>query len=170
MEIKGAYTYDYPRPALVVDCVVFGWNGYDLDLLLIERAHEPWKGKWATPGGFVEIDETCETAAGRELEEETGLSNIPLIQFHTFSKVDRDPRGRVVSVSYLALVNQLEVELAPGSDASNANWFPISHLPHLAADHDQIISKAWETLQMLLQYSPEKLGNQADAVKNYLQN
>lgn len=167
MEIKGTYTYEYPRPAVVIDCVVFGWTGHGLDILLIERAHDPWKGDWATPGGFVEIDETCETAAARELEEEAGLTNIDLIQFHTFSEVNRDPRGRVISVAYLALVDEMDVDLFAGSDAASANWFPVTHLPRLAADHDQIIQKAWETLQLYILHSPQKLGKLGEVVQKY---
>ena len=100
-----AYTYDYPRPALTVDCVVFGLEASELKVLLIERDLEPFKGHWALPGGFVNMDETLEQAALRELQEETGLRDLYLEQLYTFGQVDRDPRGRTVSVAYYALVN-----------------------------------------------------------------
>src|SRR6202167_1200446 len=99
-----AYTYQYPRAALTVDCVVFGFDGGELKVLLIQRGLEPFKGKWALPGGFVKIEETIDEAARRELEEETGLKNIFLEQLYTFGAVGRDPRERVVSVAYYALV------------------------------------------------------------------
>src|SRR5213075_2959938 len=99
------HTYQYPRAALTVDCVVFGFDEGELKVLLIERALEPFEGKWALPGGFVRVDETLDEAARRELEEETGLSKVFLEQLYTFSQVDRDPRERVVSVAYYALVN-----------------------------------------------------------------
>src|SRR5438132_8602992 len=98
------YTYKYPRPALTVDCVVFGFDEGELKVLLIGRGLEPFKGCWALPGGFVRVDEALDEAARRELEEETGLKNVFLEQLYTFGTVDRDPRERVVSVAYYALV------------------------------------------------------------------
>src|SRR4051794_1025444 len=99
-----AYRYEYPRAALTVDCVVFGCDEGDLKVLLIQRGLEPFKGRWALPGGFVRVDETLDAAARRELEEETGLTNVFLEQLYSFGAVDRDPRERVVSVAYYALV------------------------------------------------------------------
>lgn len=140
------YSYDYPMPSVCVDMVVFGRENSQWHVLLIERGKEPWKGMWATPGGFVEIDETAESAAHRELEEETGLKGIVLEQFHTFSEVDRDPRGRVISVSFVGCIEKdLWVPVA-GDDAAHVSWFPIDALPALAADHSNIIQKAKEML------------------------
>src|SRR5678815_1370617 len=113
-------TYEYARPALTVDCVVFGVDADDLRVLLIERALPPFEGKWALPGGFVRIDEPLENAARRELEEETGLSKVYLEQLYTFGAVDRDPRERVVSVAYYALVKLTEHPATAATDASAA--------------------------------------------------
>ena len=99
------HTYQYPRAALTVDCVVFGFDDGELKVLLIERALEPFKGQWALPGGFVRVDETLDDAARRELVEETGLKNVFLEQLYTFGEVYRDPRERVISVAWYALVN-----------------------------------------------------------------
>jgi 8-oxo-dGTP diphosphatase len=136
-----SYTYDYPHPAVTVDIVVIRNGGGEPQVLLIRRAQEPFKGKWALPGGFVDIDEDLERAARRELEEETGLKGIPLKQLHTFGAVDRDPRERVISVAYLALVSEA-VEARAGSDAAAADWFPLAALPALAFDHGEILDLA----------------------------
>lgn len=134
------YTYEYPRPALTVDCVVFAAAEDGLKLLLIERAGEPFKGRHALPGGFVDMDETTEEAARRELREETGLEISRLQQLSTFSRVDRDPRERVVSVAYFALVQPSAV--TAGDDAASARWFDSRALPPLAFDHEEIVSLA----------------------------
>src|SRR5215471_21407433 len=102
------FTYEYPRAALTVDCVVFGFDEGDLKVLLIERGLEPFKGRWALPGGFVRLEETLDEAARRELEEEAGLDNVFLEQLYTFGAANRDPRERVVSVAYYALVKLSE--------------------------------------------------------------
>src|ERR671923_966332 len=114
------FSYQYPRAALTVDCVVFGFDEGELKVLLIERGLEPFKGRWALPGGFVRLDETLDEAARRELEEETGLRNIFLEQLYTFGAVDRDPRERVVSVAYYALVNLRDHDVHAASDATAA--------------------------------------------------
>src|ERR1043165_750364 len=129
------YTYQYPRAALTVDCVVFGFDDQELKVLLIERGLEPFKGKWALPGGFVRVDETLDDAARRELEEETGLKDVFLEQLYTFGAVDRDPRERVVSVAYYALVKPADHITAASTDAAEARWFPVSEVPSLAFDH-----------------------------------
>ena len=135
------YTYDYPHPAVTVDIVLFSIRREIPSVLLIRRAREPFKGKWALPGGFVDIDEDLEQAARRELEEETGLRDIALEQFHTFGAVDRDPRERVISVAFLAVLPE-EAEPRAGSDAADAGWFPLANLPDMAFDHRQILESA----------------------------
>src|ERR1043166_8116126 len=129
-----AHTYKYPRPALTVDCVVFGFDEGELKVLLIERGLEPFKGRWALPGGFVRVDEPLDAAARRELHEEAGLKNVFLEQLYTFGAVHRDPRERVVSVAYYALVKLSEHEARAATDAANAHWFPVSKVPRLAFD------------------------------------
>src|SRR5687768_16100271 len=123
------YSYKYPRAALTVDCVVFGFDEGELKVLLIERALEPFKGKWALPGGFVRVDETVDDAARRELAEETGLKDVFLEQLYTFGAVNRDPRERVVSVAYFALVKLAAHDTKAATDAAEARWFPISKVP-----------------------------------------
>jgi 8-oxo-dGTP diphosphatase len=137
-----SFIYKYPRPALTVDCVVFGLDGEDLHVLLIRRAGEPFAGMWALPGGFVDMDETLEQAALRELREETGLERVSIEQLHTFGAIDRDPRGRTVSVVYFALVKKADYKPKADTDASAAAWHPVSKLPPLAFDHDDIIATA----------------------------
>src|SRR5439155_5728641 len=148
------HTYKYPRPALTVDCVVFGFGEGELKILLIERGLEPFKGRWALPGGFVRVDETLDEAARRELEEEAGLKNVFLEQLYTFGAVDRDPRERVVSVAYYALVKLSEHEAKAATDAANARWFPISGVPRLAFDHGQILETAVARLKAKVRYQP----------------
>src|SRR5213595_356513 len=129
-----AYVYQYPRPALTVDCVVFGFDDGDLKVLLIERALEPFKGKWALPGGFVRVDETIDAAARRELQEEAGLRNVFLEQLYTFGALERDPRERVVSVAYYALVKLAAHKVRAATDARAAAWFGVNDPPSLAFD------------------------------------
>ncbi len=132
-----AYTYKYPRPAVTADCIVITKEA-EPKVLLIQRGDEPYKGCWAFPGGFMEIDETTEQCAIRELEEETGLKVDEVHQIGAFSKVDRDPRGRTITVAYLAFVDA-PVEVKGQDDAANAEWFPLSALPALAFDHADIM-------------------------------
>src|SRR5881296_1104225 len=127
-----AFTYQYPRAALTVDCVVFAFDEGELKVLLIERALEPFKGRWALPGGFVRVEETIDEAARRELEEEAGLKNVFLEQLYTFGALDRDPRERVVSVAHFALVKLAGFKTKAATDATDARWFPISNVPRLA--------------------------------------
>ncbi len=150
-----AYTYDHPRPALTVDCVIFGLDeSSKLKVLLIQRGHEPFQGYWALPGGFVEMQETLEQAALRELEEETGVTNVFIEQLYTFGEPNRDPRGRVVSVAHFALVNLAEHPVRAASDAKNVQWFEIEDLPKLAFDHEQILQVAINRLQTKVRYQP----------------
>jgi 8-oxo-dGTP diphosphatase len=146
------YTYQYPRAALTVDCVVFGFDGLGLEVLLIRRGLPPFRGRWALPGGFVRLDETLEEAARRELEEETGLRGVFLEQLQTFGGVKRDPRERVVSVAYFALVKPAAVTAA--TDAAEAKWFPVCDLPSLAFDHADILAAALTRLRGKLTYQP----------------
>src|SRR6266702_283053 len=149
-----SYSYQYPRAALTVDCVVFGYDDNDLKVLLIERGLEPFKGRWALPGGFVRVDETLDEAARRELVEETGLANVFLEQLYTFGAVDRDPRERVVSVAYYALVTLAEHKTKAATDAADARWFPISKVPRLAFDHADILATALTRLKGKGRYQP----------------
>src|SRR5258706_12949185 len=148
------HTSQYPRAALTVDCVVFGYDEGELKVLLIERGLEPFKGKWALPGGFVRVDETLDEAARRELEEEAGLENVFLEQLYSFGDVDRDPRERVVSVAYYGLVKLSAHETRAATDAADARWFPISKLPKLAFDHAQIFATALARLKGKVRYEP----------------
>ena len=150
----GPYTYKYPHPALTVDCVVFGFDGESLKLLLIERGLEPYKGMWALPGGFMRINETLERAAMRELREETGVTDVYLDQFHVFSTLNRDPRERVVTVAFIALVRTSEYQLIAGDDAANAQWFDENRLPPLAFDHGEIIIAARQYLRQAIKMRP----------------
>ena len=132
-----SYTYKYPRPAVTADCVVITREAAPR-VLLIQRGNEPFKGCWAFPGGFMNIDETTEQSAVRELEEETGLRLSSVRQVGTYSRVDRDPRGRTITVAYLALVD-VPVPVRGHDDAARAQWFPLSALPLLAFDHAEIM-------------------------------
>ena len=152
MAVKGTYTYDYPRPAVTTDCVIFGYDGKELKVLLIERGIEPFKGCWAFPGGFLNMDEDALAGARRELKEETGLENAFIEQFHTFSEPGRDPRGRVITIAHYALVKIQEVE--GGDDASQARWFPIGEVPLLAFDHDRILRMAMSRLKERIHFEP----------------
>lgn len=149
------YTYDFPRPALTVDCVIFGLDeSHQLKVLLIQRAHDPFEGQWALPGGFVDMGEGLEQAALRELEEETGVKDVFIEQLYTFGEPGRDPRGRVVSVAYFALVNLEEHPVAASSDARKVRWFETSQLPRLAFDHEQIMQAAIARLRAKVRYQP----------------
>ena len=134
------YTYNYPRAALTVDAIVFAKKGSNASVLLIERGREPFKNKWALPGGFIEMDETLETACKRELLEETGLKVDKMTQFKTYDAIDRDPRHRTISVVYFAELNEIQ-KVKGGDDASRAEWFSVSELPELAFDHKQILEE-----------------------------
>ena len=149
------YTYEYPRPSVSVDVIVFGLDeSQKLKLLLIQRANNPYKNYWALPGGFVDMDEDLEDAALRELEEETGVKDLFIEQLYTFGTPNRDPRGRVISVAYYALVNLSEHKVMASSDANNADWFEIDQLPKLAFDHERIFKMAIYRLRGKVRYQP----------------
>lgn len=138
------YCYYYPHPAVTVDCLIFGFDGESLKVLLIRRGNEPFKGMWAFPGGFLNPDENAMEGALRELKEETGMDAVPVEQFHTFSQPGRDPRERIITVSFLSLVRMCEV--SGGDDASEASWFPVHDLPALAFDHELMFTMAAKRL------------------------
>ena len=146
------YSYDYPHPAVTTDCVIFGFDGSDLKVLLIERGIEPFKGKWALPGGFLKMDETAQEGALRELEEETGMNNAYIRQFHTFTEPGRDPRERVITIAHYALVRLQEVK--GGDDAAQARWFTMDEIPPLAFDHDRILRMAQIMLRERIHFEP----------------
>lgn len=156
MENEKQYTYQYPHPAVATDCVVFGFDGKKLRILLIRRGVEPFKDMWAFPGGFMRIDETAEQCALRELVEETGLELTQMKQLGVFSDIHRDPRERVVSIAFYALAKSTEVR--GGDDAALAQWFAIDEVPHLAFDHDYILRKAMRKIKEDIHFEPVGFG------------
>ena len=152
--MKRTYTYEYPRPAVTVDCVIFGLDEHSLNVLLIQRDLAPFAGAWALPGGFVQMDESLEAAARRELAEEAGVANVFLEQLYTFGDVGRDPRGRVVSVAYYALVKPGDYTVKAATDARNVAWFAMDDVPELAFDHKRILATAYERLKGKVRYQP----------------
>ena len=146
------YCYKYPHPAVTADCVIFGFDGINIKVLLIQRGIDPYKGKWAFPGGFMNMDETAEQCARRELEEETGLKDVTVEQFYTFTDVKRDPRERVITVAHYALVSLSEVK--GGDDAEEAQWFSLDEIPSLAFDHELIFRKALKVLKERICFEP----------------
>lgn len=148
-----AYNYRYPHPAVTTDIVIFTIHDERLELLLIRRASEPYRDCWALPGGFVDIDEDLDACALRELEEETGVTGVYLEQLYTFGAPNRDPRERVISVAYYALVPPDRVSIRAASDARDVAWFQLDQLPRLGFDHEQIVDMAHARLASKLQYS-----------------
>ncbi len=146
--------YQPPRLSVTVDCVVFGLDDAELKILLIQRGAVPFKGEWALPGGFVQPDESVAAAAMRELREETGVEKIFLEQLYTFGAVDRDPRGRVITIAYYALINLNEHQLQATTDARQARWFPLGEIPALAFDHNAILAMALTRLKGKVRYEP----------------
>jgi 8-oxo-dGTP diphosphatase len=146
---------EYPKPSVTVDIVTFTVRDDDLKVLLIKRKINPFKDYWAIPGGFVRLNENLEAAAKRELEEETGLRDVYLEQLYTFGAVDRDPRGRVITVSYFALIDsqKAKIKLDAKTDASDASWFSVSELPELAFDHKEILEYALKRLRWKFEYT-----------------
>ena len=147
MAEKGEYTYDYPRPMLTVDAVVFTVKEGRPAVLLIKRKYDPFAGRWALPGGFVEMEESLLASAARELFEEAGLSNVPLDQMHTFGDPGRDPRGRSISVAFLGIVDWRIQTPRADDDADDVAWTPVTRLPELAFDHSRIVEYAVRQLR-----------------------
>ena len=148
MAEKQKYVYDWPRPMLTVDAVVFDTSGNIPKVLLIKRGNEPFKGKWAFPGGFVDMDEELEDAAARELAEETGLTGVKLQQLRAFGKCGRDPRGRNISVVFIGITKNTRVK--GGDDAAEAKWFDIDKLPSMGFDHNDVVMIAIKRLKELV--------------------
>jgi 8-oxo-dGTP diphosphatase len=151
MNKKGKYVYEWPRPMVTTDAVIFAVTGNAVKLLLVKRGHDPYKGKWAIPGGFINIDEELEDAVARELQEETGLAGIPLEQMHTFGTCGRDPRGRQITVVYMGIIKEGLDRIKAGDDAAQAQWFDIDKLPDdMAFDHNLVANFAIERLKIKL--------------------
>ena len=151
MAKKGKYIYDWPRPTVSVDAVVFAFFESKAKLLLIKRRYEPFKGKWALPGGFVDIDEELEDAVARELAEETGLVDVRLEQMHTFGNVGRDPRGRQITIAFMGIATEGKKRIKAGDDAAEARWFDIEKLPKdMGFDHEKIAKFAIEKLKTII--------------------
>jgi len=147
------YSYNYPRPAVTVDCIVFGYEARSaLKVLLIQRKQPPFRKLWALPGGFVLMNESVDEAAARELKEETGVENVFLEQLYTFGAVERDPQTRVISVAYYALINLQSVQAA--TDAIDAQWFELDDVQDIAFDHAQILDCAVQRLRNKIRYEP----------------
>lgn len=144
----------FPQPSVTVDCVVFGYDGADLSALLLNRKDEPYKNAWTIPGGFLHIHETFEMAAQRILQTKTGLKNLFLEQLYSFDAIDRDPRGRVISVAYYALINPTKYNVVAGIAANNIGWFKLNKLPKLGFDHKAIIKAAFKRLKAKVLYQP----------------
>jgi 8-oxo-dGTP diphosphatase len=149
-----SHVYDYPRPAVSTDCVIFGFDKEELKVLLIERGIDPYQGCWALPGGFLDMNEDAETCARRKLKEETALENLYMEQLYTFSSVDRDPRYRVVSIAYCALVKLSDYQVKIGTNTNKAQWFPLTKIPELAFDHADILETAQQRLKGKIKYQP----------------
>ena len=148
MAKKGKYIYDWPRPMVTVDTAVFAFIGGKAKMLLIKRKNEPFKGKWALPGGFVGMDEELEDAAARELAEEAGLTDVPLEQMHTFGNVGRDPRGRQITIVFMGVAKKGVNKIKAGDDAAQAKWFDIEKLPEdMAFDHNGMSKLAIKKLK-----------------------
>ncbi len=152
--MSGKFSYQYPHFAVTTDAVVFGFDGKTLHTLLIERGIEPFKGSWALPGGFLNPGETVEECCRRELHEETNVDGIYLEEFQVFSAINRDPRERVITIAFFALVKKEDYHLIASDDAQNAQWFKIDELPPLAFDHQEIINASIKHIQEIIQVRP----------------
>lgn len=144
---------DYKQPSVTVDMVIFSVFDNELKVLLVERGMEPFKDRWAIPGGFVQINESLDETAQRELIEETGVKDVYLEQLYSFGEINRDPRGRVITISYFALVNADKVKLKASTDVKDVKWFSIKKLPVLAFDHKKILDYALKRLKWKFEYT-----------------
>ena len=168
MAKKGKYIYDWPRPMVSVDAIVFGFFKNKAKLLLVKRGNEPFKGKWAIPGGYIEIDEELEKAVARELTEETGLVNVPLEQMHTFGKCGRDPRGRQITIAFMGVATKGLTKIKAGDDAAEVRWFDIEKLPKdMAFDHNEAAKVAISKLRRKKVYRLNAKSTQGEFVKRY---
>lgn len=159
MAERQKYIYNWPRPMVTVDAIVFNINDGNPKVLLIKRGNEPFKGKWAFPGGFVDMDEELEDAAARELAEETGLTGVKLTQLQAFGKCGRDPRGRNITIAFIGRTpsasprGEKNTKIKSGDDAAEAKWFDINNLPPMAFDHNDVAAVAIERLKSLMDNS-----------------
>lgn len=153
-----AYTYSHARPSVTTDILIFSIRQKKLQVLLIARKIEPFRGHWAIPGGFLRMGEDLMDGALRELAEETGVKGVPLVQFRAYGRPDRDPRDRVVTIVYMALIPSDHIVARASSDASEARWFPVDDLPKLAFDHAQILADARQLLADNMTVSVERTG------------
>lgn len=144
---------DFSKPSVTVDIVIFSIRDDQLKVLLVKRGIEPFKNNWALPGGFVRIDESLENAAKRELEEETGINDVYLEQLYSFGNIARDPRGRVITIAYMALVNSEKIMLQAKTDVSEAKWFVVDNTPKLAFDHKEILDYSLKRLKWKFEYT-----------------
>jgi 8-oxo-dGTP diphosphatase len=140
------YTYKYPQIAVTVDIILFTKEKNDLFVLLIQRGKPPFENMWAFPGGFVDINETLENAALRELKEETGITGIELKQFCVFDAIDRDPRARTISVAFTGFAPSKNIFAKAADDAKNVKWFDVKEIEEMAFDHKEILTKAIKEL------------------------
>lgn len=154
MDQQEQHLYKFPRPAVTTDCVIFGFDKTGLKVLLVERGIEPYSGRWALPGGFLYMDEDADTCARRILQKETRLWNIYMEQLYTFSAIDRDPRYRVISIAYYALVKLSDYTASAGEDTRSVKWFDLDEVPLLAFDHKKILDTARERLRGKIKYQP----------------
>ncbi len=154
MNKQQLYQYKYPHPAVTTDCVLFCYKNKQLQVLLIKRGNNPYKGWWAFPGGFMDIDESIEECAKRELKEETHLENIYMQQFHCFGSVNRDPRERVVTIAFMAFIRSDDYTVIADDDANDARWFSIDELPPLAFDHKEMLTIALQKLRERIHFEP----------------
>ncbi len=151
--MKNEDIHKFQKPSVTADIVIFTIKEDDLKILLVERGIEPFKGEWALPGGFVRIDESLEQAAKRELEEETGVKDVYLEQLFSFGDPKRDPRGRVITIAYMALINSEDIKLKATTDVSDAKWFSIKKIPPLAFDHKRILDYSLKRLKWKFEYT-----------------
>ncbi len=151
--MKEESIHDFPKPSVTADIVIFTIQNNELKVLLIKRKLNPFKDKWAIPGGFVRINESLEDAAKRELEEETGVKDVYLEQLYSFGDPERDPRGRVITIAYMALINSEQIKLRAATDASDAQWFSVKKIPVLAFDHKKILEYSLKRLKWKFEYT-----------------